>query len=53
MANQAIEHERGSERSFRIVFAAVFAIVGVYQSWGSTEVLWWPFASDIWRKTWL
>jgi len=40
---QSIEHERGTERNFGIVFATVFAIVGGYLYWKSGTVTWWPF----------
>ena len=40
---QSIEHSIGSERSFGIVFAVVFAIIGGYIYWTSGVVTWWPF----------
>ncbi len=36
----------GSERNFGFVFAAVFAIVGVYIYWKWDTVAWWPFITS-------
>ena len=43
MEGQSFEHERGTEKNFGIVFAAVFAIVGAYLFWTSGTITWWPF----------
>lgn len=43
MEDQSIAHERGSEKSFGIVFAVVFAIVGAYLFNKSGALVWWPF----------
>ena len=44
MESNTIEIERGSEKSFGIVFAIIFALVSAYAFWKSGEVLWWTAA---------
>lgn len=44
MHEHSIEIERGTERNFGVVFAIVFAALGVYLSWRSSSIPIWPFA---------
>ena len=46
MEGHSIEHDRGTEKNFGIVFAAVFAIIGIYISWTSSAITWWPFIAS-------
>ena len=45
MESQTFEDKRGTERSFGLVFAAVFTIVGVYLYWSKGTITWWPIAT--------
>ena len=45
MENSSIDIDRGSERNFGLTFAAVFSLIGIYLTWSSGEVRWWPFVA--------
>lgn len=36
--------ERGSDRSFGLVFAAVFAVIGLFPLWRGADARWWALA---------
>ena len=44
MHDHSLEIEKGTERNFGIVFAIVFAAVGLYLNWRSPSTSYWPFA---------
>lgn len=60
MEKSVLEVSRGSERSFGVVFAVIFALIGVYLTWKNAGVAWWAFgvsalflAIGLLRPAWL
>ena len=45
MQNGSINVNRGSERNFGLTFAAVFFLLGIYLTWSSGTVSWWPLTT--------
>lgn len=46
MDSQTIDIDRGSEKSFGIVFAVVFLLIGIYLSWNAEKIAWWAFVTS-------
>ena len=47
MEGHSFENERGTEKNFGLVFAAVFTIVGLYLFWARGTITLWPFATAV------